>query len=234
MGNNQPATVDGRSTRWDDHRAARRAELVHAARKVVHKNGPAVSMDEIATASGTSKSIIYRYFDDKVGLQVAVGNSVGEAMHDALATAAAAAGTPERALRAMVRVYLEMVEQSPNVYHFVMRTGVVAGTDVEGRPAKAPLDAFLESVTELVAQPFAQAAHVSEGTAAVWAAGAVGFVRGTGEWWLHHRDEPGTPSREELTEQVADWLWFGPVGLFSPTRGDDASTHHHPSTPGEH
>ncbi|SDR77212.1 regulatory protein, tetR family, partial [Paraoerskovia marina] len=25
-------------------------------------------MDEIATASGTSKSIIYRYFDDKVGL----------------------------------------------------------------------------------------------------------------------------------------------------------------------
>lgn len=190
-------------------------------------------MDEIATASGTSKSIIYRYFEDKVGLQVAVGNSVGEAMHTALAAAAEEAGTPERALRAMVRVYLEMVEQSPNVYHFVMRTGVVAGTDVEGRPAKAPLDAFLESVTELVAQPFSQAAHVTDGTAAAWAAGAVGFVRGTGEWWLHHRDQPGTPSREELTEQVADWLWFGPVGVLAQHGEARPSTHLNPSTPGE-
>lgn len=230
---NPSATVDGRSTRWDDHRAARRAELVRAARKVVHKNGPAVSMDEIAAASGTSKSIIYRYFDDKVGLQIAVGNSVGDAMHTALESAAAEAATPERALRAMVRVYLEMVEQSPNVYHFVMRTGVVAGTDVDGRPAKAPLDAFLESVTELVAQPFAQAAHVSAGTAAAWAAGAIGFVRGTGEWWLHHRDDPGTPSREELTEQVADWLWFGPVGVLAREGETRPSTHLNPHTPRE-
>ena len=68
--------VDGRSTRWDDHRAIRRAELVHAARKAVHKGGPGVSMDEIAAASGTSKSIIYRYFEDKTGLQIAIGASV--------------------------------------------------------------------------------------------------------------------------------------------------------------
>ncbi|MGO1287960.1 MAG: TetR/AcrR family transcriptional regulator, partial [Cellulosimicrobium funkei] len=116
----QPAAaVDGRSTRWDEHRAARRAELIRAASKAVHRGGPGVSMDEIAAASGTSKSIIYRYFDDKTGLQVALGSAVVGQMHDALTQAAEAAETPKRALRAMVGVYLEMIESSPNVYYFV-------------------------------------------------------------------------------------------------------------------
>ena len=33
-------------------------------------------MDEIAAAAGTSKSIVYRYFVDKTGLQMAVGEVV--------------------------------------------------------------------------------------------------------------------------------------------------------------
>ncbi|MEK8226153.1 TetR family transcriptional regulator [Oerskovia sp. M15] len=50
-------------------------------------------MDEIAAASGTSKSIIYRYFEDKTGLQIAIGASVVGQMHDALTQAAEAAET---------------------------------------------------------------------------------------------------------------------------------------------
>ena len=222
------AAVDGRSTRWDEHRAARRAELIRAASKAVHRGGPGVSMDEIAAASGTSKSIIYRYFDDKTGLQVALGAAVVGQMHDALTQAAEAAETPKRALRAMVGVYLEMIESSPNVYYFVTRTSAVAGTEepaaqlaasgpaTNGAAAnRAPLAAFLDSVIELVAEPFARVTDVSPADAAAWAAGAVGFVRGAGEWWLAHRDRPDVPDREQLTERVAAWLWAGPVGVLS-------------------
>jgi AcrR family transcriptional regulator len=222
-----PAVADGRSTRWDDHRAVRRAELVRAARKAVHRGGPGVSMDEIAAASGTSKSIIYRYFEDKTGLQIAIGASVVGQMHDALTQAAEAAETPRRALRAMVGVYLEMIASSPNVYYFVTRTGAIAGTDGTARTASAPLAAFLDSVTELVAQPFARATDVSPADAAAWAAGAVGFVRGAGEWWLGQGDAPDAPDRDELTERVAAWLWGGPVGVMArsrPTAGADIDT----------
>ncbi|KON74875.1 hypothetical protein M768_02755 [Cellulosimicrobium cellulans F16] len=231
------AAVDGRSTRWDEHRAARRAELIRAASKAVHRGGPGVSMDEIAAASGTSKSIIYRYFDDKTGLQVALGSAVVGQMHDALTQAAESAETPKRALRAMVGVYLEMIESSPNVYYFVTRTSAVAGTEEPAAQlaasgltngttgaSRAPLAAFLDSVIELVAEPFARVTDVSPADAAAWAAGAVGFVRGAGEWWLGHRDRADVPDREQLTERVAAWLWAGPVGVLS----------HNPGTPRSH
>ncbi|MCA5892073.1 TetR family transcriptional regulator [Isoptericola sp. NEAU-Y5] len=214
------ATLDGRSTRWDDHRAARRAELVNAARRAVHRGGPTVSMDEIATAAGTSKSIVYRYFDDKAGLRLAVAAHVVATMHDALREAAEAAPTPHAALRAMVRVYLEMIEQSPNVYWFVTRTAIGGNEPAtDGGPPGSTsgpveaLGAYLDSVIELVAEPFARAVHVPATTAAAWAAGAVGFVRGAGEWWLSGQG-PGRLSREELTEQVTLWLWTGPVGVL--------------------
>ncbi|GGI04782.1 TetR/AcrR family transcriptional regulator [Isoptericola cucumis] len=208
---------DGRSTRWDDHRAARRAQLVNAARKAVHRGGPGVSMDEIAAEAGTSKSIVYRYFDDKAGLRLAVAAHVVATMHDALREAAETAPTPQAALRAMVRVYLEMIEHSPNVYWFVTRTAIGGNepaTDAGGLsgPVEA-LGAYLDSVIELVAAPFARAVHVPAATAAAWAAGAVGFVRGAGEWWLGHGGSD-RQAREDLTEQVTLWLWNGPVGVL--------------------
>ena len=142
-------SVDGRSTRWVDHREARRAELVRIARKVVHQRGPDVSMDEIAAAANTSKSIVYRYFSDKLGLQIAVAESVVLQIQGALEGALRASATPRDGLRAMVGVYLEMIESSPNVYFFVTREGSLE--------SESPLGRFLDAVTDLVAAPFAHA-----------------------------------------------------------------------------
>lgn len=228
--------ADGRSTRWADHREARRAELVRIARRTVHHRGPDVSMEEIAAAAGTSKSIVYRYFADKTGLQIAVAEAVVLQIQGALEGVLRIAPTPRDGLRAMVAVYLEMIESSPNVYAFVTRNGSVE--------SGGPLGHFLDSVTALVAAPFARGlteehadgrrtARRPEGSddhdddaplrarvalAESWAAGAVGFVRGSGEWWLAHRDEPDSPDREEITAQVAAWLWAGPVGLLARDR----------------
>jgi len=164
-------------------------------------------MEEIAAAAGTSKSIVYRYFTDKTGLQMAVAEAVVARVRDALAEVLRTAPTPYDGLRAMVGVYLETVESSPHVYAFVTRDGSV---DSVGH--------FLDSVTALVAAPFAGTADDAAGLVATWAAGAVGFVRGAAERWVVHCDDPGTPDRETLAGLLTDWLWAGAVGLLGTTR----------------
>lgn len=224
---------DGRSTRWEDHREARRAELVRVARRVVHHTGPDVSMEDIASAAGTSKSIVYRYFTDKDGLQLAVAAAVVTDIRDALDAAATGASTPRDALRGMVDTYLAMIEGSPHVYAFVTRGGSVGP--------------FLDSVTELVAAPFVRAlgAHgpADAAWARLWASGAVGFVRGAGEAWLAAGATGSTPApddREDVAARVAAWLWAGPVGVLSRTARSTTTSTPDPSrvdddapTPGE-
>lgn len=210
---------DGRSTRWDDHRTARHGELARAVRKTVHKLGPELSMDEIANQLGTSKSILYRYFTDKVGLQNAVGETVVRSIHDELAEVSREAASPRAALAEMVGAYLDMIGHSPNVYYFVTRNASMANSvarPVSGDLAQsAPLSSFLHSVLELVAQPFAEQVEGRDGSEVqigAWSSGAVGFVTGTGEWWLAHRGEPGVPERVAIAEQITAWLWAGAGG----------------------
>lgn len=72
-------------------------------------------MEEIASAADTSKSVFYRYFGDKAGLQRAMGDEVVSRMQEQLIEAARNAATPREGLRAMVSAYLQMAESSPNV-----------------------------------------------------------------------------------------------------------------------
>ena len=120
-----PAVVggpgDGRSSRWQSHREERRRELIKSARRAVHVLGSDASMEDIAAAAGTSKSVFYRYFGDKAGLQQAVGEVVLSQMQRRIQEAAQSAVTPREGLLAMVTAYLQMASTSPNVYTFVTR-----------------------------------------------------------------------------------------------------------------
>lgn len=239
--------VDGRSTRWEGHRTSRRLELVHAARRAVHRQGPDLSMEEIATAIGTSKSILYRYFQDKTGLQSAVGQAVLARMRDVLETAAHQVTGPRERIAAMVAAYLELVAASPNVYAFVTRP--------EAAATAGALRGFVAEVVDLVAQTLLPVIRDEqrppgheEGSADVgdaddaagsttvddlalaqlWASGVVGLVRGAAERWMvgqsevasgePSQDEIGVMTRDELGVHLSRWLWDGAVGVSRRAR----------------
>jgi len=192
--------ADGRSTRWEAHREQRRAELSRAARKAVHRRGPDLSMDEMAAAMGTSKSIVYRYFTDKSGLQAAVGQDVLDEIADALEQASRAEGPAQQRMRAMVEIYVSTLTHSPNVYRFVT-----------AQPNGATMSTFLDAVARSVSAPLAELlgeadpeGHLSR----LWADGMVGFVRGAGESWLQL--EPSQRlGATEMVDLLAGWLWRG-------------------------
>ena len=168
------APVDGRSARWNRHREERRAELLDVARHLIHEKGPDVTMEDIAAASGTSKSIVYRYFEDKAHLQRALGRSILSTMHAKLleemrsleADIGRKAGADER-IHAMIRAYVETAQRSPGVYRFVTR------------PSDG-LNHFLAAVSRLVATFLPAEVRAPQ----VWAHGAVGFVERAVDTWM--------------------------------------------------
>ena len=86
----KPITSDGRSARWDEHRRRRHRELLRTVRHVVAEHGADLSMEQISARSGTTKTVLYRYFGDRSGLQAAMGDWAMHTIRRSLA-----AGSPE-------------------------------------------------------------------------------------------------------------------------------------------
>lgn len=210
---------DGRATRWQNHREERRRELIKAARRAVHALGSDASMDEIAAAAGTSKSVFYRYFGDKAGLQQAVGEVVLLQMQRRIAEAAETAQTPRQGLYAMVSAYLQMAETSPNVYTFVTQnSGTESGTPATLATAGA-LGHFFDSISDMITKPMRthlKAEPARDAVLGYWPTAAIGLVRNAGESWLHSPATPGKPAQEAMARQITAWLCVGIAPELDP------------------
>lgn len=216
--------VDGRSARWAAHREERRKSLIKASRRAVHHLGPDASMEDIATAAGTSKSVYYRYFGDKAGLQQAVGEVVLNQMKGRIREAAQTATDPVDGLVNMVSAYLEMAETSPNVYAFVTQwtpENTPQSTDVMN--ATGALGHFFDEITGMLSRPLS--ASLSNSSAAlldIWPTAAIGLVRAAGELWLSSPETPQKPDHEAMAQYIAHWLLHGIQKDIGSVR---ASTH---------
>jgi len=210
-------TPDGRSSRWDEHRLARRQELVEATLHAIREHGAGVGMDEVAATARTSKTVFYRHFTDRAGLYTAVAERVDATIIRDL-TRAAGAPAPDDAravIRGVIAAYLRLVADDPEVYRFIVNAPIVPpGERPQGDVAAGMTDRIAAHVADLVSGGLTEAAAPR-----LWGVALVGMVRATADAWLAAGGGASGPSGDELADDLTALVWDGLSSVAVPAPG---------------
>ena len=195
---------DGRSARWDEHRATRRTELVDAAVEAIREHGPGVGMEEIANRAGITKPVLYRHFADRNDLYLAVGKRVADLLTTRLAVDIdSQGGMAQDRVRTIIGTYLALIEHDSALYRFVVRR------PLPDRPVETDVVVDYSTLVSLrlarVLREQLRATGHDTGPSEAWAFALVGMVQSAGDWWI----ERPTMSRRDLTDYLTDLLWGG-------------------------
>jgi AcrR family transcriptional regulator len=209
---------DRRDSRWDEHRRARREQLVDATIAAVGRHGAGVGMEEIATAAGTSKTVVYRHFADRTELHLAVCARVAASLTTRLREAMDSSSEPRQMVAAAVETYLAFLEADPELYRFV-----VQAPDRPAGPGPGDADP-IANLSHLVGDQAAALVAVAleragrdPAAAPPWGHGLVGLVRSAADWWLQ-ADRP--MPRLELAAHLTDLAWTGLSGVVTQNEED--------------
>jgi TetR/AcrR family transcriptional regulator len=92
----------------EEKKALFRQRILDAAREVFFRDGfMAANLDEVAQLAGVAKGTLYRYFDNKGELYVAVLSHNGEIFERKLREASLSGATPAEQVRSVGRFYFE-------------------------------------------------------------------------------------------------------------------------------
>ena len=186
-------------SRFDEHRAERRDQLLDAATQVVRRLGADTTMEAIAAEVGVAKPVLYRYFGDRTGLFDALAARFAARLVETLSQALAARLPPREQVAASIDAYVGVLAADPQVYRFAT-TRMRSGASKPG--------GVLDEATAMLARSLGEALRTAgrdSGPAELWAAGIVGMVHVATDRWLARQ----LISRAALVEQLSELLWSG-------------------------
>ncbi|WP_375497983.1 TetR/AcrR family transcriptional regulator [uncultured Jatrophihabitans sp.] len=215
MSEREVGWTDGRSSRWDSHRLARREQLIDAAIVAVKEHGTDAGMDQIAAAARTSKPVIYRYFADKNELYRAMGERIIGVIARALQRVedqqrVQDQSEPQVMVKASIDAYLELLGDNPELFHFVTAHRALH----EARPGDPTAFEFARPVADVLTESLGRRladVGLDPCGAQPWGEAIVGFIQAASLWWIEH---PEAMTRDQLSDYLAALLWGGVAGVL--------------------
>jgi AcrR family transcriptional regulator len=186
----------------------RRGRIESAAARLFAKKGyEATSMDEIASAAGISKRVIYDHFGSKRDLHI----ELLEAQHRQLWESVAARleqtdASPEVRWSAAADAFFAFCEDNPYAWRMLFR-------DPPSDPASVAVHRRLQQqATESLAALIAAEPYATEAVAAglprtteLLAEMLKNAMAGAAGWWYEHRDVP----RQDIVAALMGFAWLG-------------------------
>ncbi|BDT87069.1 TetR/AcrR family transcriptional regulator [Nocardia cyriacigeorgica] len=215
--------IVNRSTVRAAPRSVGRDEIVDAAIRVIDRDGPRPSMDDIAREAGITKPRLYRRFADKADLFTEIGGRMAT-------SAFAAAGNdltlvlqpPRQALATVLRAYADSILEHPNVFRFLGQAQT--GHDRDGSVVQVDLGRQVAGRLARQASAVAEAVPIDDSGIDYLARAITGVVVSITDLWLGG-DDPAADAGE-FVDQTTEYVW-GLIDSFLRRRGIQAD----PATP---
>ena len=169
-------------------------------------------MEDIASAAGVTKPLLYQHFDSKRALYLELIDDVAARLIDTLAAAALEGARTRQQVEAVFEAYFRFTIENQSAIRMLYD----APHDEElARGLRSIQDAIAEFISPLIE------ADIGEDHRRTLAIGVVGMTEGVTRHWLRQRAQRGSivsdaESEEEaimLAERVADFAWSGLRGV---------------------
>lgn len=192
----------------------RREQILGVARRLLAERGyDELSMDDVATAIGVTKPVLYRHFDGKRALYDAVLDEHLADLIRRLWVALSSSPDPRARLRSGIEAYIRYADEREDGF----RTLVEAGARNERALQKKLGDAW-DTLADGIARTVGdllRAADLDPAGAPIYARALIGMAQSVAEWWIRTRRMP----REDLVDYLLALTWRGFDGLpRNPTR----------------
>ncbi|MEZ0367255.1 TetR/AcrR family transcriptional regulator [Mycobacterium sp. pUA109] len=202
---------DARHDRWSDHRAAVRAELVESTVRAIEEYGPDLSIDDVVKTAGIPRPKLYRFFGDKETLFLAASEHIQALVIERVVPHFDLTGTALDLVRSAVAAYVELVDERPNLFRFLVGSHFSDGRSREAllEGGRRLSEATVEVAAAVLSAGGARSENLECAVDAILGAVALGVLR-----WLNDRPVDKATLVEELTSFA-----FGAVIAVAAGRG---------------
>lgn len=198
------AKPDGRQARWARHNERRREQIIAAAVEVIAEGEPGAELhvQQIAARAGVNRTVVYRYFEDRADLDLAIQRAIVALLWDELLPSIEVDGTVPQIIDRIVGTYVAWAVAHPALHH-------VVDHDYGSGALEQALDRIAAEIAQVISfaiAAFGGAIEIDEDELEPLTHGIVGAVFGAVRRWLNRPQR--TMSAERLQQVVSQSVWY--------------------------
>jgi AcrR family transcriptional regulator len=183
--------------------ADRREQLISVAEGLFAEHGvQPTTVEDVATAAGVTKPLIYEHFGGKEGLYAVVVDRAMRQLLDHLVGSLTSGGSSRELLERGAVALLTYIEEQPAAFRVLLRD---SPTWHGNGSAASIMSAVAGQVEEIVVEVFKRN-DLDVEVVPIYAQMLVGMIGFTGEWWI---ESGSSLPRDTVAAHMVNLAWHG-------------------------